>query len=405
MSKPQKLPSGAWRIQFFDSTGKRRSETFATFDAARSAQRRRLTEVEDIRAGRARARSDQTLGEVYEEWLASRAPAPGSAPDVMRRRGKRASDNRSHLEKHILPELGAMRLPQVTAEVIQKFILKLEGKRTARPGEKNETGRTLKASSIANIIITLRKLLNDMGYSVRVKFKVPTTSYGWIKSATDVARFLEACNPAAPKKPKAGAPAPSAWFRMAAELACYAGLRQGEVAGLRWSAIDFERGFIEVERSYDGPVKSKHKRSVALAPDLAASLKRWRLETGAASGGLVVLMVKRGGDAPVPIDEQADLGKRTRRACKRAGVDPVTFHQLRHTYGSHLAERVPLPIVGAMLGHADPKTTARYAHIDTASLARDPRLHLRFEAPSGTVTPFPTAHDVHTTGKASGGSR
>src|SRR5688500_15025213 len=37
---------------------------------------------------------------------------------------------------------------------------------------------------------------------------------------------------------------------------------------------------------------------------------------------------------------------RARRACKTAKVEPVTFHQLRHTYASHLAQRVSLPIVG-----------------------------------------------------------
>ena len=165
----------------------------------------------------------------------------------------------------------------------------------------------------------------------------------------------------------------------------HAGLRQGEVAGLTWSAVDFDRGLITVDRSYDGPTKSKHVRSVPLAPELAASLRRWRLQTGAESRGLVVLMTRRGQERAIPIAEDSDLGKRTRRACKRAGVEPVTYHQLRHTAASHLAERVPLAIVGAVLGHADPKTTARYAHIDTAGLARDPRLHLQFAAPSGKV--------------------
>jgi hypothetical protein len=49
-------------------------------------------------------------------------------------------------------------------------------------------------------------------------------------------------------------------------------------------------------------------------------------------------------------------------------------------------------IVGAVLGHADPKTTARYAHVDTASLARDPRLHLTFAGTSGTVTAWTQLH-------------
>jgi hypothetical protein len=56
---------------------------------------------------------------------------------------------------------------------------------------------------------------------------------------------------------------------------------------------------------------------------------------------------------------------------------------------SLLSERVSPAVVGAVLGHADPKTTARYVHIDTASLARDPRLHLNFAAPAGKVTAFP----------------
>lgn len=49
---------------------------------------------------------------------------------------------------------------------------------------------------------------------------------------------------------------------------------------------------------------------------------------------------------------------------------------------------MPLPCVGAVLGHADPKTIARYAHLDTESVARDPRLHLTLAAPPGIVVPL-----------------
>jgi integrase len=383
MSKPIQLPSGRWRIQWFDSYGKRKSETFDAFDVARSALREREREVDKIRAGLAQPRSDQRLREAAIEWIASREPSPSAAPDVKRLRGNRVRDNQRHLDHHILPELGELRLPEVTQEVVQKFIRHLEGKRTARKGEKNEgeASRTLKPATIANIIITLRKMLNDLGYPIRVAYKVPESGYGWIKQPADVARFLEACNPD--------------WFRMACELAVYAGLRQGEVAGLRWDRVDFDRGLIQVDRSYEGPTKSKHARAVPLSPDLAASLKRWRLATGAGGKGLVVTLENERGER-VSIGERTDMGKRTRRTCKAAKVDPVTFHQLRHTYASHLAERVSLPIVGAVLGHADPKTTARYAHVDTASLARDSRLHLTFSAPSGTVLPMTTAHVLHT---------
>ena len=76
---------------------------------------------------------------------------------------------------------------------------------------------------------------------------------------------------------------------------------------------------------------------------------------------------------------------------------PLVRTYLRHTCASHLAQRVALPVAGAVLGHAGPKTTARYAHVDTAALALDPRLHLTFAMPSGTVTAMaPAAHAVHT---------
>jgi integrase len=265
--------------------------------------------------------------------------------------------------------MGDKLLPEVNADLIQRFIRHLEEKRTARKGEKNKAGRTLKPATINNVLITLRKMMNDLGYPTRIKYKVPTGDFAWLKTPADVARFLDACG--------------DGWFRMVAELAVYAGLRKGEVAGLVWDAIDHERGMIRVDRSYEGPTKSKHARFVPLAPELARSLKRWRLRRG---GGATSTVIVVDGE---PMTEKTELARRTRRACKRAGVASIKFHELRATYASHLAERVSLPIVGAVLGHADVKTTARYAHIDTASLARDPRLHLTFETPSGKVLALP----------------
>jgi integrase len=98
------------------------------------------------------------------------------------------------------------------------------------------------------------------------------------------------------------------------------------------------------------------------------------------------LVVTPGGAAMKP---KTNLHRRTRKACRHAGIAEVTFHQLRHTAASHLAQRVPLPMVGAVLGHADPKTTARYAHLDSESIARSPRLQLDFrpaEPPANVVT-------------------
>jgi hypothetical protein len=83
-------------------------------------------------------------------------------------------------------------------------------------------------------------------------------------------------------------------------------------------------------------------------------------------------------------------------AIRRAGCVRGA-HAVRPAYASYLAWRVALPIVSAMLGHAAPKTAARYAQGGHSSLALDPRLHLTFSGTSGTVRAMdPVAHTVHT---------
>ena len=58
-----------------------------------------------------------------------------------------------------------------------------------------------------------------------------------------------------------------------------------------------------------------------------------------------------------------------RRVCRDAGLEGVRLHDLRHTYASSLVSRgVSLHIVGRLLGHTQPQTTARYAHLDDEAL-------------------------------------
>ena len=52
------------------------------------------------------------------------------------------------------------------------------------------------------------------------------------------------------------------------------------------------------------------------------------------------------------------------RACKRAGLRPISWHVLRHTFASHLVMRgVPLKAVQELMGHATIEMTMRYAHL------------------------------------------
>jgi integrase len=127
--------------------------------------------------------------------------------------------------------------------------------------------------------------------------------------------------------------------------------------------VDFAGQVIRVEHSYDPEVglvtpKSHKMRSVPMSPEVAqtlARLERRRLFTDRDS---FVFVGATGG----PIDGSA-LRRRYDAAVKRAGVKRLTFHELRHTFGTIAANAA---LTGRelqeWLGHADLKTTQRYLH-------------------------------------------
>ena len=54
-----------------------------------------------------------------------------------------------------------------------------------------------------------------------------------------------------------------------------------------------------------------------------------------------------------------------REVCVEAGLRRVRLHDLRHTFASHAAmNKETLPMIGRLLGHTNPQSTARYAHLD-----------------------------------------
>ncbi|WP_264479156.1 tyrosine-type recombinase/integrase [Lichenihabitans sp. PAMC28606] len=72
---------------------------------------------------------------------------------------------------------------------------------------------------------------------------------------------------------------------------------------------------------------------------------------------------------------RADLKKPWELVSARAGLQGVRLHDLRHTFASVGAgASLGLPIVGKLLGHSQPQTTARCAHLDTDPLRRGSEL-------------------------------
>jgi integrase len=149
-------------------------------------------------------------------------------------------------------------------------------------------------------------------------------------------------------------------------VAAYTGLRLGELLTLRWG--DIGERVITVSRSLSAgketSTKSGRVRHVAIAAPAREAFDRLR-ERGEFVGASDYVFVNRW--LGQRIDDSA-LRKRYRRAQKAAGVRPLRFHDLRHTFGSLLAQAgVPVVEIQAAMGHSTITTTQRYMHSRQAS--------------------------------------
>jgi integrase len=140
---------------------------------------------------------------------------------------------------------------------------------------------------------------------------------------------------------------------LAIRLLMFTGARLQEILTLQWSHIDFERGLINLPDSKTG---RKTIVMSAATVDLLRDCER--------CGPFVIPGLD-------PDRSRSDLKKPWRAIQRHAGLDGVRIHDLRHTFASIGAgASLGLPIVGKLLGHSQPATTARYAHLDADPLRR-----------------------------------
>jgi len=139
----------------------------------------------------------------------------------------------------------------------------------------------------------------------------------------------------------------------AIRLLLFTGCRLREILHLRWEHVDLERGLLFLPES-----KTGRKTIILNAPAMAVLSNLDKL------GSYVV----PGDDPEKP---RSDLKRPWGAVSKRAGLDGVRLHDLRHTYASFGAGGgLGLPIIGKLLGHTQSATTARYAHLDNDPLRR-----------------------------------
>jgi integrase len=150
-------------------------------------------------------------------------------------------------------------------------------------------------------------------------------------------------------------------------VAAYAGLRLGELLALRWRDVNFAGHALTISRAMSDGIESSTKsgrvRRVPLPDQAAAALDRLSKRENFIGENELVFCNALGRH----LDGSA-LRRRFKRARDAAGLRPLRFHDLRHTYGSLLAAAgVDLVTIQAVMGHSALATTGRYLHARPAS--------------------------------------
>jgi integrase len=141
----------------------------------------------------------------------------------------------------------------------------------------------------------------------------------------------------------------------AIRLLILTGARLREILHARWEQVDVERGLIFLADSKTG---KKPLYLSAAAQEVLEDIPR-------IEGNPHVIAGAKDG-AP-----RSDLKKPWAAVSRAAGLEGVRIHDLRHSFASFGAgASLGLPIIGKLLGHSQPATTARYAHLDADPMRR-----------------------------------
>lgn len=339
-------------------TGKRRRAYFTT-TTKREAGRKEARLRHEANTGLDVEPTKITLAQYLRRWLA--AMRPNFTPSTCKR-------YEGLMRHQMIPHIGGMTLSKLRPLHIQQLYdhLHREGRVAGDGG--------LSAKTILQIHRVLSKALKQA-----VSWQlIPRNVCQSVEPPRARHRELRALSPEETRRLLEVAGAEDSVYGDAVTIGLHSGLRLGELLGMRWEDIDLENGRLAVRRVLhyvpgEGiicrePKTAKSRRTVLLGDVALDTLRRTRrrqlqarLSLGPAYRDHNFIFATAAGTPIFP----GNLRRAFRRMVEKAGVDPLRFHDLRHTHASLLLARGVHPkVVSERLGHASIAITLdTYSHV------------------------------------------
>lgn len=264
------------------------------------------------------------------------------------------------IERHIVPLLGRKKVRDLNRRDVARFLKDVADGKTAADERTKPRGRAIvrggrgtanKAVALLSAVMSFAvdRDIADVNPVLGVK-KYREGRRERYLSSEELKRLGDAIEQAEERE------LPGALT--AIRLLLLTGARRGEILNARWDQVDFERSLLILPDS-----KTGHKVLLLGAPALNVLRNAIRIE-----GNPFICPGKSPGKPLVNIQ------KVWNRLRKEAGIPDVRLHDLRHSFASvSAAGGDSLLVIGRLLGHANPATTQRYAHLadDPLRLAAD----------------------------------
>ena len=341
-----KRSSGSWRAQI-SSGVKRYGKTFKKKADAQDWLRKMQNQLEmglEIEGGKL------TLAEYLPQWLEMRKTSlrPGTAYQY-----------RQIIQDHIIPHAGEIPLRDLRLARVERFYTNL-----------HDSGVSVRTVQFVHAVLhaALAKAINygHIGRNPAHGASLPryTHTEMMVLDADQVTQFLIA--------------AQVSRYEGLYSLAIQTGMRQGELFGLKWTDLNWDRGELKIQRqvkretgkewAFADPKTKRGRRTIKLGDGILKLLRTHKKNQDVQKSIMGPRWKKNGLIFPSTVGTPSNTSNMTkdfRKVLDMAGLPRIRFHDLRHTAASLMLNNgIPVIVVSNILGHSKPSTTLDiYGHL------------------------------------------